>query len=123
MAPEDRDNKLQKSGVIYKFKCPHINSCPEEYIGESSRTFGDRLKRTSQGSIPPSINIAAPQDTQSAPECFTIVHRESQGVTKNIKDAMYIHVNDPSLNRNLGKYQLPHIWDQVLQDTQSLQLK
>ena len=31
MAPTDRDNKLQKSQVIYKFKCPHIN-CPEEYI-------------------------------------------------------------------------------------------
>ena len=24
MAPKDRDNKLQKSVVIYKFKCPHI---------------------------------------------------------------------------------------------------
>ena len=24
----------------------------------------------------------------------------------------------PSLNRNLRKYQLPHIWDEVLQDTQ-----
>ena len=31
---------------------------------------------------------------------------------------MYIQFNDPSLNRNLGKYQLPHIWDQVLKDTQ-----
>ena len=28
MALKDRDSKLQKSGVIYKFKCPHIN-CPE----------------------------------------------------------------------------------------------
>ena len=41
--PKDRDSKLQQSGVIYKFKCPHIN-CPEEYIGESGRTFEDRLK-------------------------------------------------------------------------------
>ena len=43
LAPEDKDNKLQKSGVIYKFKYPHRN-CPKEYIGESSRTLGDRLK-------------------------------------------------------------------------------
>ena len=43
MAPKDRDNKLQKSGVMYKFKCLHIN-CPEEYIGESGRTFQDRFK-------------------------------------------------------------------------------
>ena len=43
MAPKDWDSKLQKCGVIYKFKCQHLN-CPEEYIGESGRTFGDRLK-------------------------------------------------------------------------------
>ena len=41
----------------------------------------------------------------------------------NIKEAMYIHVNDPSLNRNLGNYQLPYIWVEVLQDTPSPQLK
>ena len=29
--------------------------------------------------------------------------RDSKGVTRNIKEAMYIYVNDPSLNRNLGK--------------------
>ena len=30
---------------------------------------------------------------------------------------------DPSLNRNLGKYQLPHIWDNILQDTPVLKVK
>ena len=49
--------------------------------------------------------------------------RETQGLTRNIKEAMYIKVNDPSLNRNLGKFQLPQVWDQVLKDTPSLQLK
>ena len=56
-------------------------------------------------------------------ECFTILDREAQGVARTIKEAMYIHVNDPPLNRNLGKYQLPHIRDEVLQDTPSLHLK
>ena len=60
MAPKDRDDKLQKSGVIYKFKCPHIN-CPEEYIGESGRTFGDRLKGHLRA---PSPNTATQQDMQ-----------------------------------------------------------
>ena len=35
MAPKDEEDKLQKSGIIYKFKCPHIN-CPEEYIYHSA---------------------------------------------------------------------------------------
>ena len=31
-----------------------------------------------------------------------------------IKEAIYIRVNNPILNRNIGKYNLPHIWDKVL---------
>ena len=121
MAPKDKDNKLQKSGVIYKFKCPHIN-WPEEYIGESGRTFGERLIEHLRTPSP----IHQHSNSTGHPishECFTIVHRESQAVTGNIKETMYIHVNDPSLSRNLGKYQLPHIWDQVLQDKPALQPK
>ena len=45
MAPKDKDSKLQKSGVVYLFKCPHKN-CLEEYIGESGRAFGDRSKES-----------------------------------------------------------------------------
>ena len=51
--PKDKDPKLQKSGIIYQYKCPHLN-CPEAYIGESGRTLGDRvsehLKAPSQSS-------------------------------------------------------------------------
>ena len=120
MAPKDSDNKLQNSGVIYRFKCPHIN-CPGEYIGESGKSFEDRLNN--HLSTPSPIHQHSHSTGPSKPTCFIIVDRESQGVIRNIKEAMYIHVNDPSLNRNLGNYQLPHIWDDVLQDTPSLQLK
>ena len=64
MAPKYRNNKIQRRRVIYKFKFPYIN-CPEEFIGESSRTFGDRLKEHLRASSP-SITIVASQDTQSA---------------------------------------------------------
>ena len=40
-----------------------------------------------------------------------------------IKEALYIRVNDPSLNRNVGKYHLPHVWDEVLFNTSELKLK
>ena len=121
MVPKDRDSKLQKSGVIYKFKCPHVNWL-EEYIEESGRTFGDRLKEHLRAPSPIHHHGNSTGHLVS-PECFTIVDREPQGVTRNINEAMYIHVNDPSLNRNLGKYQLLHISDQVLQDTPAVQLK
>ena len=120
MAPKDRDNKLLESGAIYRYKCPHIN-CLDEYIGESGRTFRDRLKEHLRAPSPIHHHSHSTGHPVS-PQCFTIVDRESQVVTRNIEEAMYIHANDPSLNRNLGKYQLPHIWDEVLQDIPSLQL-
>ena len=32
-------------------------------------------------------------------------------------------VNNPSLSRNIGKYHLPHIWDDVLFNTSEVKLK
>ena len=54
---------------------------------------------------------------------FTIVGREDQNLTRAIKEALFIRVNDPSLNRSIGKYHLPHIWDEVLHTTSELKLK
>ena len=30
------------------------------------------------------------------------------------KEVIYIRLNNPTLNKNIGKYNLPHIWDKVL---------
>ena len=56
-------------------------------------------------------------------ENFSIVGREDQNLMRTIKEALYIRVNNPSLNRNIGKYYLPHIWDGVLFNTSELKLK
>ena len=42
---------------------------------------------------------------------------------RTTKEALYIRVNNPSLNRNIGKYHLPHIWDEVLLNISELSLK
>ena len=110
MAPKEKDPKLAKSGVIYKYKCPTIN-CTEEYIGKSGRTFGDRYKEHFKAPSP--IHLHTSTGHLVSPECFSILDRETQGMAMNIKEAMYIRVNDPSLNRNLG----------ILKDTPTLHLK
>ena len=38
-----KDHITMKSGIIYRFKCNRVD-CDDEYIGESSRTFGERFK-------------------------------------------------------------------------------
>ena len=54
---------------------------------------------------------------------FSIVGREDQNLMRLIKEAIYIRVNSPSLNKNIGKYHLPHIWDEVLNNITELKLK
>ena len=83
MVPKDKDPILQKSGTIYKFKCPHIN-CPEEYIGKSGRTLGGRVKEHLRAPPP----IPQHSNTTGHPfstDCFTIVHRTPHGNTRNIR--------------------------------------
>ena len=121
MSPKDKDPIFKKSGVIYRFKCGRVD-CDEDYIGESSRTFAERLKEHQKAPSPISdhSNISGHQVTI---DNFSIIGREDQNLSRTIKEALYIRVNNPSLNKNIGKYHLPHIWDEVLFNTSELKLK
>ena len=57
--PKDKDRIMQKSGVIYRFKCAQPN-CEEGYVGESARTFGKRFKEQLRAPFP-SVTMVAPQ--------------------------------------------------------------
>ena len=100
---------------------PQIN-CPSAYIVESGRSLGERVKEHFKAPSPihlHSTTAGHPMD----PEQFNIVHKEVNSHSRTIKEAMFIYVQDPTLNRNLGKYQLPHIWDHLLQESPTLQHK
>ena len=58
----------------------------------------------------------------TSPDNFTIVGREDHGLARTIKESIYIRVNNPTLNRNVGKYNLHHIWDRVLINTPDLKI-
>ena len=48
---------------------------------------------------------------------------EPKLLARNIKESIYIRVNNPSLNNNIGKFKLSHIWDRVLLNTKGLTIK
>ena len=52
-----------------------------------------------------------------------IMGKEGHGFARNIKESIFIRVNNPTLNKNKGKFNLPHIWDSVLLNTPCLSLK
>ena len=73
MAPKDKDNICQKSMVMYWFKYPH-RDYSEEYIWESGRTFGDRLR-----SMLESYSSLQPDHRTSCE--FEVFHHSGQAVT------------------------------------------
>ena len=54
---------------------------------------------------------------------FQIIGRKGHGLARNIKESIFIRVNNPTLNRNIGKFNLSHIWDRVLLKIPGLTLK
>ena len=120
MAPKDQDTIQKKSGVIYRYNCDRVE-CDEEYIGESSITFGERFKEHFKACSPICDHFNTTGHNITI-ENFNIVEREDQNLNRWIKEALFIRINNPSLNKNIGKYHLPHIWDEVLLNTSELKL-
>ena len=119
--PKDKAPQNNQTGIICHYKCPHINY-PGAYIGETGRSLGERVKEHFKAPSPihlHSTTTGHPMDTEQ----FSIFHKEINNHSRTIKEAMYICVQDPTLNRNQGKYQLPHIWDHLLHVSPTLQCK
>ena len=106
--PKDKDPLDRKSGAIYWGEV----MCDEEYIGETFRTFSDRYKEHLKFS-----------GHSTNPKNFTIIRREDHGLARTIKEPIYIRFNNPTLNRNLGKYNLHHIYNRVLFSTPELKIR
>ena len=120
MKPKDPDPKDNRSGLIYSYKCPQLD-CDDEYIGETGRTLGERRKEHLKQPSP----IHGHSQTTGHPiedQNFNIIGREDRGQARTIKESIYIRVNNPTLNQNIGKYNLNHIWDRVLFNTPGLRL-
>ena len=118
--PKDQDPNDKKSGVIYSYQCGEI-VYDEEYIGETSRTLVERYREHLKEPSP--IHVHRLQTGHnSTPDNFNIIGREDQGLARTIKESIYIRINNPTLNRNMGKFILNHIWDTVLLNTPGLKV-
>ena len=114
MKPKDQD-PMDKSGVIYSYKCNNI-ACDEEYIGETARTLGERCKEHLKQPTPFHVHIQQTGHTITDTS-FNIIGREDQGQARTIEESIYIRVNNPTLNQNIGKYNLSHVWDRDVFNT------
>ena len=110
----------RKSSVIYWFKCDKID-CEEEYTVESYRTFGERFKEHLKATSP----IFEHQNNtghKTSVKNFKIIGTEGHNMARAVKEVMYIRVNNPTLNRTIGKYNPPHLWDRILHSIPELKI-
>ena len=121
VAPKDKDEITKKSGVIYRPKCAKAD-CEEEHIGESAKMFGERFKEHLR-SLSPIYDHSNTSGHHISVDSFSILGREMHSIIRTIKEPMYIRVYDPSLKRNIGRSQLPNLWNDILQDTSGLHVK
>ena len=121
VVPKDKDTITQKSGLLYRCKCAEV-SVRRITLGSLQGPLGKRLKEHLRA-LPPFYNHANIKGHQTSVVNFTTVGRESHKVTRTIKDTINIRINDATLNRNIGKYQMLHIWNEILFSAQDLKLK
>ena len=75
---------------------------------ESTRTFGEKYKEHLKAPSPiHGHNIIIENITNM--DNFSLIGREGLCFAKTIKESIYIRVNNPTLNRNIGNHSLPHI--------------
>ena len=121
VSPKDEEKITNKNCVIYSYSCGSID-CGEEYIGESGRSFGERYKEHLKAPSPIFQHQSSSGHATSI-DNFKIIGREDNSLARTIKESIYIRVNNPTLNRNIGKYNLPHIWDNLLFNIPELKMK
>ena len=91
-------------------------------VGSQPELFEERYKEHLRAPSP----TVEHQDTTghtTTVENFKIISRQGKNMARAIKEAIYIRVNNPTPNRNTGKYNLPHVWDKVLFSISELKIK
>ena len=96
--------------------------CEDLYICQSKRTFGEWLKEHIKAPCS-SYDNSNNTGHNITVDNFRIVRREEQNLARTIKESIYMRVNGASLKKNIGKYHLSHIWDEILINTPELKLK
>ena len=107
----------KKTGAINMYQCGEL-MCDDEYIVENPGPWGRYKEHLKEPSSIHAHNLQTGHN--AAPDNFNIVGRVDYGLARIIKESIYIRVNNPTLNRNIGKFNLNHIWNRVLLNTSDL---
>jgi hypothetical protein len=121
-APKDPAKKEEKSGVIYRIECEgekEGQGCGSSYIGETGRTLKARAAEhrrpsTSSSEVSQHLHLDGRPNHHVSLENISILDQEQRWFERGVKEAAYIRLYHPDLNRDGGRFHLPHVWDNIL---------
>ncbi len=111
--PKDKDPQEKVQDVVYFIPC---GSCNASYIGETGRSVEERYADHLRGQSALHSHFNECQHTSPGIHNVKVLCKESNDIKRKIKEALYIKVNDPVLNRNIGKYTIPDSYDKLLKE-------
>ena len=90
VSPKDKDPMVNQSGAIHWYQCGDLG-CDDEYIMETSRTFGEIYKEHLK--LPSAIHHHSNQTGHPTNQSnFQIIGREGHNLARNIKESIYITI-------------------------------
>ena len=122
MHPKDPISDAQKTDMIYYWKCP-VHNCIVKYIGETNRSLKERVSdhRNQTTSAIRNHHISTKHPKAELKD-FTIIDRVSNTLHHWAKEALHIHIKDPSLTRNIGEVRIPSVFNKLLKPSRQLEL-
>ena len=115
--PKDTVSKEKVCAPVYHIPC---DSCEAAYIGETERSLKARFsehRRPSSVTSEVSKHILTEcPDHNVDLKSVQILTTEPRWFERGVKESIYIRVNNPSLNKDGGRYLLPSVWTNLLRD-------
>ena len=114
---KDPVGKDKVVGPVYKISC---EECEAPYVGKTERSlkarFGEHRRPSSTTSeVSKHIHTDSPDFTIML-ENMKILEVEHKWFERGVKEAIHIRALKPSLNRDGGRYNLPPIWNNIIQE-------
>ena len=109
--PKDKVPKEDKPGVIYRIKC---GECSASYVGETGRQLKDRVAEHHKRTSSPVRKHLAQTDHSFSTDEVSVLHQEPEWFKRGVAEAIHIHRESPSLNRDRGRHHLPAIYREII---------
>ena len=118
VAPKDKSEKGDTTGPVYYIPCAGSDHpCSEFYIGETDRSLWTRFLEHKRPSSATKSEVAQHLFTERHQVDFKdtkVLDREPRWFERGVREAIYIRAQEPTLNRNQGRYLLPTVWNRIV---------